>query len=1527
MFDPVITDDQSINEDSYDGLVSLIEASQGVLSLLIASCEPGDFQNQIINRYEAELAPNISSYRVVLNQQEPSLRAALEQLTENYPELRTPGASAVITVTGTADLMEIVLNSDSNHQSELSRFFGYLQWTREGLREFLYPIVLWVMPKILSQLSLKSPDFWSWRSGVFRFIPPDVVDLDYVSTSINGEVPQLILSEQFSSLPLEELLEQVKSIEKQNNTSLALASLYDRLGQAYGSRIKLKQSEDLQWEKDQAIGYFQKAIEIQTKLNTRSDRVNTLIRLGQFYSDFGKHRQAQESYQRALKTAREINDRVGEAASLAGLGNTYQQPVLDESSVRPYVNLIEHLLVSPQGQEAEILQANAELVDTGLVAVMQEYASYLEGQQGNANATWLRELAVQLEQVLSLRQAESTGTTAAAQFLLEILQLIAQTRGNRAQVYEFFRANVGRLDEALLRALPDLFAPLIQQNDSGVIAAVFGEFGNLIQQFPLGNRMLNLEMGIASFEQALQVHTRDAFPEQWAGTQNNLALAYSNRIRGERADNLERAIIASEQALQVYTRDAFPKNWAATQNNLANAYSERIRGERADNLKRAITAYEQALQVRTRDAFPEQWAATQNNLALAYSNRIQGERADNLERAITAYEQALQVRNRTAFPEDWATTQNNLALAYSDRIRGERADNLERAITAFEQALQVRTRDAFPEDWATTQNNLANAYSNRIRGERADNLERAITAYEQALQVRTRDAFPEQWAGTQNNLAAAYSNHVQGDRAENIEQAIAAYESALQVYIRDAFPEQWAMTLNNLAIAYSRRIRGEHSENIERALMAHEQALQVYTRDAFPEQWARVQNNLVVIYSNRIRGDRAQNLERAIEAYQMALQVYTVETFPIDWARMQNNLAIAYNSRIRGDRAENLEEAIVAYQQALQVYTRDALPIDWATTHNNLAIAYSHRIRGNREENLKYAILSYEQALQIRTPGDFPKDCFLTSQSLGNLHFQEKSWVAAVDAYQIATVVAETLYQSSISYSGKGDELKATADLPRRLAYAQAQLGNLQAAVLTLEQGRARGLSESLDRDRADLAQLQTLAPTLHTDYQTITQQLRNLESGDRDRMVSTDRDRVPEDLINATTKLRKALENTIAQIRQVPIYEDFLTQTRWQDIEIALRQDNPLVYLVTTPNGGMVLTVTVDAIEILWLNDLTETQLIDLLNQTWFAAYGQSQIDRQAWYDAINATTRQLWDLLMGAIVQHLKTLGIDRITLIPTGYLSLLPLHAAWTEDDLKPTGRRYAFDDIHITYAPNAKSLTAAQSIADRVNTDSILAIDDPFQTFPSSGLEVSTAIATFHQHKVLKHEQATISAVLAALPNYDVLHLCCHGTANLQAPLASGLLMSDGLITLRDILAFQFKGIRLAILSADETGLPGITLADEVISLPTGLLQAGVAGVIAPFWAVSDFSTMMLFTRFYDLWRSESLEIDQALRQAQQWVRDTTNREKIAYFKASRIVGNLPANVADYLYKSLILSRPDEQDFAHPFHWAAFNYIGV
>ena len=101
---------------------------------------------------------------------------------------------------------------------------------------------------------------------------------------------------------------------------------------------------------------------------------------------------------------------------------------------------------------------------------------------------------------------------------------------------------------------------------------------------------------------------------------------------GDKADNLEQAIAAYLEALSVYTRTAFPQDWAMTQNNLGIAYSDRIRGDKADNLEQAIAAYREALSVYTRTAFPQKWAMTQNNLGIAYSDRIRGDKADNLDR-------------------------------------------------------------------------------------------------------------------------------------------------------------------------------------------------------------------------------------------------------------------------------------------------------------------------------------------------------------------------------------------------------------------------------------------------------------------------------------------------------------------------------------------------------------------------------------------------------------------------------------------------------------------------------------------------------------------------------------------------------------------------------------------------------------------------------------------------------------------------------------------------------------------------------
>ena len=85
----------------------------------------------------------------------------------------------------------------------------------------------------------------------------------------------------------------------------------------------------------------------------------------------------------------------------------------------------------------------------------------------------------------------------------------------------------------------------------------------------------------------------------------NLATAYADRIRGDRAQNLEEAIAAYRQALEVRTRQAMPVEWAQVMMNLANAYAYRIRGDRAQNLEEAIAAYRQALEILTPDGLPD----------------------------------------------------------------------------------------------------------------------------------------------------------------------------------------------------------------------------------------------------------------------------------------------------------------------------------------------------------------------------------------------------------------------------------------------------------------------------------------------------------------------------------------------------------------------------------------------------------------------------------------------------------------------------------------------------------------------------------------------------------------------------------------------------------------------------------------------------------------------------------------------------------------------------------------------------------
>ena len=317
-------------------------------------------------------------------------------------------------------------------------------------------------------------------------------------------------------------------------------------------------------------------------------------------------------------------------------------------------------------------------------------------------------------------------------FLGEVFQATSDSGGNVQIVYPILFANQDKLNDILVGVYQSWANYIFSQFTPELAphcAEIFVNVSDLIEQFPLGNRASNLDMAIIGYKLALNIFTRDDFPQSWARTQNNLGNAYSNKIIGNRAENIDEAISCYQLALEVYTHADFSQSWAMTHNNLGLAYSDEITGNPALNIDEAISCYQLALEVYTRDDFSQSWGMIHNNLGNAYLYKITGNRAENIDEAISYYQKALEVRTRADFPEKWAMTQNNLGLTYWNKITGDRAKNLHEAINCYQLALEIYTHDEYPEKWADIQNNLEIAY-NQITNNQAENIDTDVKILE-----------------------------------------------------------------------------------------------------------------------------------------------------------------------------------------------------------------------------------------------------------------------------------------------------------------------------------------------------------------------------------------------------------------------------------------------------------------------------------------------------------------------------------------------------------------------------------------------------------------------------------------------------------------------------------------------------------------------------------------------------------------------------------------------------------------------------
>ena len=417
----------------------------------------------------------------------------------------------------------------------------------------------------------------------------------------------------------------------------------------------------------------------------------------------------------------------------------------------------------------------------------------------------------------------------------------------------------------------------------------------------------------------------------------------------------------------------------------------------------------------------------------------------------------------------------------------------------------------------------------------------------------------------------------------------------------------------------------------------------------------------------------------------------------------------------------------------------------------------------------------------------------------------------------------------------------------------------------------------------------------------------------------------------------RRELGEVIDEIRKVPGHKQFLASAAFKDVAEADRE-RPVVYPAAADEGGLGPVVRRDDV----IHTPFTAQLVRDHVAAYFNPYQGFLADRKAglagWRAALDDIAAWPYEVAVGRLIEEIHT--APAIAMVGGGLLSLLPLPAAWTGETTVPTGRRHALDATAISYAPSARSLTAARDIAAASRATRLVAVVDPPRCPPAeppglAAMEARAAAAGFAGSAELLAgpigigAAATVSNVEAALRHTDMVHLACHGLAELATPLDSGLLLADqGVHQLRDLLALSLR-VRRALLSACETAIPGTDLPDEVIALPTGMLQAGVAGIVASMWAVPDAATAMLMTEFYRQRRWERLLRPPHCNDRSGGFANTTNADKreLRENALDNGAGWLPPSIGEPFPDEVTYREPDDRDEQDVDAWAAFSHVGA
>jgi CHAT domain-containing protein/HEAT repeat protein/TolB-like protein len=227
----------------------------------------------------------------------------------------------------------------------------------------------------------------------------------------------------------------------------------------------------------------------------------------------------------------------------------------------------------------------------------------------------------------------------------------------------------------------------------------------------------------------------------------------------------------------------------------------------------------------------------------------------------------------------------------------------------------------------------------------------------------------------------------------------------------------------------------------------------------------------------------------------------------------------------------------------------------------------------------------------------------------------------------------------------------------------------------------------------------------------------------------------------------------------------------------------------------------------------------------------------------------RKLADILIKPVEDAGKLKDVKNLGIAPNGFLHYLPFGALIVGDKggaAKPLVEKYNLFFMNSTTILGVALDRAKQKIEKDAG---LLAFSNPDGSLKHAEGEMGAIEKLYDRKKVFRKTEARKELAKDPAGQASVVHFLTHGVFVPNDSSKSYLLMADGNLTVEDIWGLPFKGVKLATLSACETGLGDILSGDDVVSLENAFIYAGAASVLATLWKVDDESTAELMGEFY------------------------------------------------------------------------------